>query len=167
LFDARQAALKMAEALVSLDRRNDPWCRRRGRRYAGACAGRRLRGDGDGQELASGLVENRKRAHRPTIARSHKKRLKTESIESITTINHERPLKRDDFRHVALAYSWRMIFSENRYPLFGIMREKKNSDRAEARPEPAGRLRGFGGTARRNLNPVRGSRFRSASGFFR
>src|SRR5213080_748908 len=34
------------------------------------------------------------------------------------------PLKRDDFssnRHPALAYWWSMIFSENRYPLFGIM----------------------------------------------
>jgi hypothetical protein len=33
-------------------------------------------------------------------------------------------LKRDDFssnRHPALAYWWSMIFSENRYPLFGIM----------------------------------------------
>jgi hypothetical protein len=34
-------------------------------------------------------------------------------------------LKRDDFssnRHRALTSCWRMIFSENRYPLFGIMR---------------------------------------------
>ena len=34
------------------------------------------------------------------------------------------PLKRDDLssnRHPALAYCPRMIFSENRYPLFGIM----------------------------------------------
>jgi hypothetical protein len=34
------------------------------------------------------------------------------------------PLERDDFssnRHRALAYCWSMIFSENRYPLFGIM----------------------------------------------
>jgi len=35
-------------------------------------------------------------------------------------------LKRDDFSsncHHALAYFWRMIFSENRYPFFfGIMR---------------------------------------------
>src|SRR5215471_4731477 len=34
------------------------------------------------------------------------------------------PLERDDFssnRHLALAYWWSMIFSENRYPLFGIM----------------------------------------------
>src|SRR5262249_61767375 len=34
-------------------------------------------------------------------------------------------VERDDFssnRCVALAYWWRMIFSENRYPLFGIMR---------------------------------------------
>jgi len=33
-------------------------------------------------------------------------------------------LKRDDFsssRHPALAHWWSMIFSENRYPLFGIM----------------------------------------------
>src|SRR5262249_1157964 len=33
-------------------------------------------------------------------------------------------LERDDFssnRHPALAYWWSMIFSENRYPLFGIM----------------------------------------------
>jgi hypothetical protein len=33
-------------------------------------------------------------------------------------------LERDDFssnRHPALAYYWSMIFSENRYPLFGIM----------------------------------------------
>jgi hypothetical protein len=33
-------------------------------------------------------------------------------------------LKRDDFslnRHRALSYCWSMIFSENRYPLFGIM----------------------------------------------
>jgi hypothetical protein len=33
-------------------------------------------------------------------------------------------LKRDDFssnRHPALGYCWSMIFSENRYPLFGIM----------------------------------------------
>jgi hypothetical protein len=33
-------------------------------------------------------------------------------------------LKRDDFssnRHRALSSSWSMIFSENRYPLFGIM----------------------------------------------
>jgi hypothetical protein len=32
--------------------------------------------------------------------------------------------ERDDFssnRHPALAFSWSMIFSENRYPLFGIM----------------------------------------------
>jgi hypothetical protein len=36
-----------------------------------------------------------------------------------------RALKRDDFssnRHRALPSCWRMIFSENRYPLFGIMR---------------------------------------------
>jgi hypothetical protein len=36
-----------------------------------------------------------------------------------------RSLKRDDFssnRHPALALCLRMIFSENRYPLFGIMR---------------------------------------------
>src|ERR1700719_1633011 len=35
-------------------------------------------------------------------------------------------LERNDFsssRHRALSYCWRMIFSENRYPLFGIMRE--------------------------------------------
>src|SRR5262249_51635047 len=34
------------------------------------------------------------------------------------------PLEREDFscaRHPALAYWWSMIFSENRYPLFGIM----------------------------------------------
>jgi hypothetical protein len=33
-------------------------------------------------------------------------------------------LERDDFsssRHPALAFWWSMIFSENRYPLFGIM----------------------------------------------
>ena len=33
-------------------------------------------------------------------------------------------LERDDFssnRHLALPYCWSMIFSENRYPLFGIM----------------------------------------------
>jgi hypothetical protein len=33
-------------------------------------------------------------------------------------------LKRDDFssnRHPALGYCWSMMFSENRYPLFGIM----------------------------------------------
>jgi acyl-[acyl carrier protein]--UDP-N-acetylglucosamine O-acyltransferase len=33
-------------------------------------------------------------------------------------------LERDDFssnRHHALTYSWSMIFSENRFPLFGIM----------------------------------------------
>jgi hypothetical protein len=33
-------------------------------------------------------------------------------------------LKRDDFssnRHPALGYWWSMMFSENRYPLFGIM----------------------------------------------
>jgi hypothetical protein len=33
-------------------------------------------------------------------------------------------LERDDFssnRHLALRYCWSMIFSENRYPLFGIM----------------------------------------------
>jgi len=35
-----------------------------------------------------------------------------------------RLLECDDFssnRHPALAYSWSMILSENRYPLFGIM----------------------------------------------
>jgi hypothetical protein len=34
-------------------------------------------------------------------------------------------LERDDFgsnRHPALSFCWRMIFSENRFPLFGIMR---------------------------------------------
>jgi hypothetical protein len=34
------------------------------------------------------------------------------------------PSKRDDFssnRHPALGYWWSMMFSENRYPLFGIM----------------------------------------------
>jgi hypothetical protein len=33
-------------------------------------------------------------------------------------------LERDDFssnRHPALSYSWSMMYSENRYPLFGIM----------------------------------------------
>jgi hypothetical protein len=33
-------------------------------------------------------------------------------------------LEHDDFssnRHRALSYCWSMIFSENRYPLFGIM----------------------------------------------
>src|SRR5262249_6050092 len=36
----------------------------------------------------------------------------------------QRVLERDDFssdRHLALLYCWSMIFSENRYPLFGIM----------------------------------------------
>jgi hypothetical protein len=35
-----------------------------------------------------------------------------------------RSLERDDFssnRHPALAYWWSMIFSENRFPPFGIM----------------------------------------------
>jgi hypothetical protein len=35
-----------------------------------------------------------------------------------------RLLKRDAFssnRHLALGYCWSMMFSENRYPLFGIM----------------------------------------------
>jgi len=34
-------------------------------------------------------------------------------------------LERDDFssdRHPALSFCWRMIFSEDRFPLFGIMR---------------------------------------------
>jgi hypothetical protein len=34
------------------------------------------------------------------------------------------PLKRDDFssnHHRALTSCWSMVFSENRYPLFGIM----------------------------------------------
>ena len=38
--------------------------------------------------------------------------------------SHDRGLERDDFssnRHPALDYCWSMIFSENRYPLFGIM----------------------------------------------
>src|SRR5215211_125858 len=37
------------------------------------------------------------------------------------------PVERDDFssiRHPALGYCWSMIFSENRYPLFGIMLEE-------------------------------------------
>jgi len=37
----------------------------------------------------------------------------------------ELSLERDDFssnHHLALTHTWRMIFSENRYPLFGIMR---------------------------------------------
>src|SRR5262245_2605641 len=37
-------------------------------------------------------------------------------------------LERDDFssnRHLALSYAWSMIFSENRYPLFGIMLKMK------------------------------------------
>jgi hypothetical protein len=38
--------------------------------------------------------------------------------------DREYPLKRDDFcsnRHHASAYCLSMTFSENRYPLFGIM----------------------------------------------
>jgi hypothetical protein len=37
---------------------------------------------------------------------------------------HPTALERDDFssnRHHALTYSWSMIFSENRFPLFRIM----------------------------------------------
>src|SRR5262249_55464048 len=40
-------------------------------------------------------------------------------------------LERDDFscaRHPALAYWWSVIFSENRYPLFGIMLEGEASE---------------------------------------
>src|SRR5215211_6306284 len=39
-------------------------------------------------------------------------------------------LERDDFssnRHPALGYCWSMIFSENRYPLFGIMLQQRRS----------------------------------------
>jgi hypothetical protein len=38
--------------------------------------------------------------------------------------HHRKTLEQDDFsssRHPALAFWWSMIFSENRYPLFGIM----------------------------------------------
>ena len=41
-------------------------------------------------------------------------------------------LERDDFssnRHPALAFCWSMIFSENRYPLFGIMRQLPRTPR--------------------------------------
>ena len=41
-----------------------------------------------------------------------------------TALVHRPGLERDDFssnRHPALAFCWSMIFSENRYPLFGIM----------------------------------------------
>src|SRR5215475_877500 len=41
-------------------------------------------------------------------------------------------LKRDDFssnRHLALAYCWSMIFSENRCPLFGIMVQRRSHPR--------------------------------------
>src|SRR5215813_11995031 len=47
-------------------------------------------------------------------------------------------LKRDDFssnRHLALAYCWSMIFSENRCPLFGIMLYRwRRGDARDARP---------------------------------
>jgi hypothetical protein len=45
-------------------------------------------------------------------------------VAAIHVFDHERSLERDDFssnRHPALAYCWSMIFSENQYPLFGIM----------------------------------------------
>src|SRR5262249_60203709 len=58
----------------------------------------------------------------PTLARRHKKRFKTDSIQSITRIYH-------------------------------VGRVKKNSDRTEARPEPAGRLRGFGGHSPAQAQP--------------
>jgi hypothetical protein len=45
--------------------------------------------------------------------------------------------ERNDFssnRHPAPAYSWSMIFSENRYPLFGIMLSSLPTCRRPARP---------------------------------
>src|SRR5262245_43939620 len=47
------------------------------------------------------------------------------------TSNRKAMLERDDFscaRHPALAYWWSVIFSENRYPLFGIMLEGEASE---------------------------------------
>jgi hypothetical protein len=39
----------------------------------------------------------------------------------VWTIPSPCPAERADFRHPALFFSWSMIFSENRFPLFGIM----------------------------------------------
>src|SRR5262249_4433003 len=61
---------------------------------------------------------------RPAFAR----RSEAKAGEGMTGVNYkeigQRALERDDFssnRHHALTYSWSMIFSENRFPLFGIM----------------------------------------------
>jgi hypothetical protein len=45
-------------------------------------------------------------------------------ISEVTRATHRAELKRDGFssnRHPALGYCRSMMFSENRYPLFGIM----------------------------------------------
>src|SRR5262245_14525351 len=58
-------------------------------------------------------------------------------------------LKRDDFssnRHLDLTYAWSMIFSENRYPLFGIMllavapRRRSRRAAVDQNPTPNGPL---------------------------
>jgi hypothetical protein len=63
----------------------------------------------------------------------------------------QQDLKRDC--HPALVYSWRMIFSENRFPLFGIMRIRSNpitraSDRGHAGASTSTKLTRQRGTRR-------------------
>jgi hypothetical protein len=58
-----------------------------------------------------------------TIVKAAAAQVRTARIIAIL-LSVTRCLERDDFssnRHPALAYWWSMIFSENRYPLFGIM----------------------------------------------
>jgi len=98
----------------------------------------RILGEGEGgrRREHANRVQQGKRDCRPdakALGRYGQHRASEYPVQAILAQSEDRPsiavcnvflLERDDVssnRHPALAFWWRMIFSENRYPLFGIM----------------------------------------------
>jgi hypothetical protein len=68
------------------------------------------------------------------------------------------PLERDDLsssRHPALAYWWSMIFSENRFPLFGIMLYTAGSFAGAVRRSSARKFSHSAGSSRSAMRSLR------------
>src|SRR5260370_31070178 len=90
------------------------------------------RGEGGGRALLQLLRPARRRGE-----------LKKDDATADAATAGEGVLERDDFssnRHPALPYCWSMIFSENRFPLFGIMLWANSTWRKTRHAGSSGRL---------------------------
>src|SRR5262245_7576295 len=122
-FDVAGSGIGRRRRTWTVDRTQGPGARRRGGAHGGERVEERRLAHGRAARPGSARRQAQRRRRRRQAPRPRRAQAPDAKIGGEES-RFRYALERDDFssnRHLALSYAWSMIFSENRYPLFGIM----------------------------------------------